>query len=169
MKLFITFFIVCCLSLNISSAYAGVGTFKDSAISVGSTVKALQMLKTMSNKQMQTLVGRKLSFKEKVSLFILKKSKGFRIESKDEEKVQTKKGKAAFILGICALAGLVIPFVVILSLPAAILAVVFGSQAYKANKNDKQAKTGMILGIIFLGLFVLALLLVVALVAFYGL
>ena len=168
MKLFTTFFIVCCLSLSVSSAYAGAGTFKDSAISVGPTVKALQMLKTLSNKQVQTMVGRKLSFKEKVSLFILKKTKVSKLKIEGEETVRTKKGKAALILGISAFVLAFIPYAILLAIPAAILAIIFGSQASKANKNDKQGQAGKILGIVFLGLFILLLIAALAFIAAFG-
>jgi hypothetical protein len=151
-----------------SSAYAGFSTFKDSAIVVGPTVKALEMLKTMSNKEVQTLVGRKLSFKEKVSLFILKKTKISTLKVDGEENVRTKKGKAALILGISAFALIFIPIIGLLSVPAAVLAIIFGAQASRDNKNDKQGQAGKILGIVFLGLFVLLVLAALAFLAAYG-
>lgn len=168
MKLFSTLLIICCLSLSVPPAYAGESAFKDSAIAVAPTAKALQMLKTMSNKEVQTLVGRKLSFKEKLSLLILKKTNISKLKTEGEEVVRTKKGKAALILGISAFVLAVIPIIGLLSIPAAVLAIIFGSQAYKANKNDKQGQAGKILGIVFLGLFIILLIAALAYLAAFG-
>lgn len=167
-KFFISIFLFSLLFISAESSTAGVPTPKDSAVSVQSTVNAIQLLKSMNKKQVQTLVGRRLNFKEKVGLFILKRTKDSKLYLADDGPVRSKKGKAALILGISAFVLAFIPVIGILSIPAAILAIIFGSQASKANKADAQGKTGMILGIIFLGLLVLLVLAVLAfLSAFY--
>ena len=66
------------------------------------------------------------------------------------------------ILGIIALGVLVIPYLVIATIPLAILAIVFGNQAKKEDPNDGQAKAGVILGWVALGLVVLALIVALA-------
>ena len=154
MKLSITFFIVCCLSLSVSSAYAGVATFKDSSTAEGPTVKALQMLKNMSNKQVQTLVGRKLSLKEKAGLFLLKISKKNKVYQNDDEVVKSKKGTWSLILGISSF--------LILGPLGAIPAIILGVQALKTNPNDLNAQIGKILGIVYMALLLVGVLLLVA-------
>jgi hypothetical protein len=107
------------------------------------------------------MAGRKLKLKEKLAIKVYqwKLKKGFTIPRKEETK--DKKGNTAMILGIVAIACLVIPYLVIASIPCAILAIVFGNQARKENPNDSRAKAGVILGWVTLGLILLALAIVV--------
>ncbi len=117
-------------------------------------------LKSMKVKQIENLLGRKLSFKEKLALKIYKwKEKS---KTKAEDGTKSKKGKTSMILGIIALGVLVIPYVGIATIPLAILAIVFGNQAKKEDPNDGQAKAGVILGWVALGLVLLALIVALA-------
>ncbi len=136
-------------------------------VSIGSVdpEKAVSLLKKMTVKQIQHLLGRKLNLKERIGLHLLKRQHLTKSKPGAEEKVRSKKGKAALILGIGAFVIGVIPYAAILALPAAILAVVFGRAAIKANREDAQGRAGMILGIVFLGLFLIGLLLLIALIA----
>ncbi len=122
---------------------------------------AVDFISTHSNKEIELVLHRKLKLKEKIVFKLL------RLQNKAEG-IKTKKGKAAMILGIVAVAGFVIPYVAIISIPAAILAIVFGSQAKKENPTDNQARAGFILGIVALGLIVLALLVILAFLASGG-
>ena len=63
------------------------------------------------------------------------------------------------ILGIIGLASLFVPYVQIISIPCAVLALVFGYQARKANPEDSKAKTAIILGWVTVGV-ILAIILV---------
>ena len=114
-------------------------------------------LSSLSIKEIQKLAGRKLKFKEKVAVkfFQWKLKKGLTGFQKEETK--NKKGTTAMILGIAAIACLVIPYFVLASLPLSILAIVFGNQARKENPGDSRAKAGVILGWATLGLILLAL------------
>src|SRR5262245_56808026 len=86
---------------------------------------ALEKLTSLKIKEVQKLIGRKLTFKEKVSLLILKHT--------SKKKAQSSKGSTALGFGITGLAllllGLFIPFIAWLALPAAILAIVLGNKA----------------------------------------
>jgi hypothetical protein len=126
----------------------------------------LGKIATMKTKEVEKLLGRKLTLKEKISLKIaqLKIKKGLR--SKEEEK--SNKGQTAMILGIIGLACIIIPYGILASIPLAILAIVMGSQAKKANKNDGKAQTGIILGIVTLGLVALAIIVVAIWLASWG-
>lgn len=109
----------------------------------------------------QKLLGRKLSFKERISFLILKH------QLRHEEVKKKKKGKTSLIFGIAGLTllilGLFAPIVLIGSLIAAIVAIALGSTAKKEDPTDKNANTGKLLGWINLGLIgLLAILVVIA-------
>jgi hypothetical protein len=138
---------------------------------------ACKKLASMKIRDFQKLAGHRLSFKEKIACFVIRSKakhylkKGFSeadllfiqkaikknnpgaAEAGDEKSSQ---GQTALIFGIAGLAllllGLFVPFVLLLSLGSAIVAVAIGSSAYKKNKNDAQAHTGKLLGWITLGL-----------------
>lgn len=126
----------------------------------------MERLATMKMSEAQKLLGRKFTLKEKIAFKIaqLKIKKG--LKAKAEGK--SSKGQTAFILSLIGLCLLIIPYASIASLPLAIIGLVMGSQAKKENPNDSKAKTAIILSIVTLGLFVLALLLVIAILASGG-
>ena len=128
-------------------------------------VDPLSYFSSLSIKDIQKLAGRKLKLKEKIAIKVYqwKLKKGFTAFKKEETK--NTKGNTAMILGIVAIACLVIPYAVIASIPCAILAIVFGNQARKENPKDSRAKAGVILGWVTLGLILLALILLVVILA----
>lgn len=110
--------------------------------------EAYKKLTSLKIKDVQKLIGRKLTFKEKVSLLILKHT--------PKKKAQgSSKGSTALGFGIAALAlillGLFVPYIILLSIPAAILAIVLGNKAKKQDPSDKKAQTGVIMGWIAVG------------------
>jgi hypothetical protein len=118
-------------------------------------------------KEAEKLLGHKMKLKENLAFkaFQWKIKKGYYpIKSKETD----GRGKTAMILGIIAIASLIIPYFSIASIPCAILAIIFGNQAKKINPNDGQAKAGVILGWVAIGLLILALILVVAILANAG-
>ena len=131
-------------------------------------VDSVQYISTLSIRDIQKLTGRKLRLKEKlaIKLFQWKLKKGYTNYKKEETK--DTKGNTAMILGIVALACLFIPYVVIASIPCAILAIIFGNQARKANPKDSRAKAGVIMGWVTLGLIVLAIAILVVVLASWG-
>jgi hypothetical protein len=114
---------------------------------------------SLKTREVEKLIGRKLTFKEKVGLFILKKVR---------PAVSTK-GETALIFAIIGasllLIGLFVPYVIIAALPAAIVAVVLGSVAKRENPSDNKAHAATLLGWITLGAFALILIAAVALSA----
>lgn len=113
-------------------------------------------------KDIQKLLGRKLTLKEKIAYIILKK-KLRHYRDKVEE------GQTAFNIGIVGLAlliiGLFVPYVILGSLVAAIIAIVMGSIAKKKSSSDSKAKAAMLLGWITLGLIAFLFLLVAIVIA----
>lgn len=63
--------------------------------------------------------------------------------------------QTAMILSIIGLAAILVPYVNLLSIPLAILGLVFGYKALRADPSNKKAKTAVILGWITLGLWIL--------------
>lgn len=115
--------------------------------------EVLRKFTSLKIKEVQKLIGRKLTLKEKISFMILKAT--------SKRKDKTNQGGTALAFGIVALAtlviGLFVPYVIIVALVAAILAIVFGSMAKKQDPNDKKAHGGVILGWITLALIALFL------------
>ena len=112
---------------------------------------------TMKLKEFQRLVGRKLTFKEKVGFFVLKH------KMKRQQDDTDKQGQTAYILGLVGLGlfvvGLFVPYLLIGSLVAAILAIVTGSTAKKKDGENRKAKAGKLLGWITLSLIVVTFIL----------
>ena len=116
-------------------------------------------------KDVQKIIGRKLTMKEKISFMILKHA--LKKKAKD-----AKQGQTALGFGIAAVVmlvvGLFVPFVIIGALVAGILAVVLGSVAKKQDSSDRKAYAATLLGWITLGCIALLLLLAIILVASWG-
>jgi hypothetical protein len=73
------------------------------------------------------LIGRKLTFKEKISFLVLKHTSG--------KETQSKKGNTALIFAVVGVGlfiiGLFVPFVILGSIAGAIVAIILGSNAKK--------------------------------------
>ena len=80
-----------------------------------------------------------------------------------DDRVVTREGKDAQLFGILAVASLII--FPLAAIPLGVLAIVKGSRALKDNPNDAAARTGKILGIVSLGILVLAILLLIAFIS----
>ena len=114
-------------------------------------------ISSLKVKDLEKIAGRKFTLKEKIAFLILKK------KMKNQED-SSREGKTAFSFGIAAVAflilGLFIPYVILGSLIASIVAVVMGSSALKKNPNDRKAYLAKLLGWITLGVFALLLIIV---------
>jgi len=114
-------------------------------------------------RDLERLAGRKFTIKEKIAFLILKK------KLKHQENTSNSEGKTAFSFGIAAVAllllGLFVPYVILGSLIAAIVAIVMGSSAVKKDPNDRKAHSAKLLGWITLGLIALLIIVVAAVVA----
>ena len=124
----------------------------------------------LSVKEIEKLAGRKLSFKEKIAVKIYKHNPSLfkRFADSTEEKKLEKKALWSKWLGIGSLIGLFIPGVGLLSVPAAIIAIVFGISTQDKVKNKRNARQGITFGIITLAIILLLVALVVVIVSSLG-
>jgi hypothetical protein len=126
--------------------------------------EAYKKLTSLKIKEVQKLIGRKLTFKEKISFLIIKHA------SKKETK--SDKGSTALGFGIAAVAtlaiGLFVPYVILIAPIAAILAIVLGDKAKKQDPSNKKAHTAVTLGWVTLGAFALIVIAAVILVSSEG-
>jgi hypothetical protein len=114
---------------------------------------SIKKLLAMPISEIEKLANRKLTFKEKLGVKILKLKYKQALKKPDEE--QSKKGKTALTLGIIALASLFI--FPLTTVPLGILAITNAKKALKINPNDSDAKAGKIIGIVALCFFGLLL------------
>jgi hypothetical protein len=129
----------------------------------------LTKLLKLSIKDFEKTTGLHLSFKQKVALRILKiraKLIGSKktLENIDEPKFK-KRALWAKWLGIGSLIGLVIPFIGILSIPAAILAIIFGATSIKKLTNKSNARQGIYFGIATLTFLLILVIIVIAIIS----
>jgi hypothetical protein len=136
---------------------------KDSVLNIS---YSWEQLATMKPKEAEKILGKKMTLREKLALKIAQGKLKKALKSNEEGK--SSKGQTAMILGIIGIACIVIPYGILASIPLGILAIVLGSQAKRENKNDSKAQTGIILGIVTLGLVGLAIILVAIWLASWG-
>ena len=138
----------------------------ESVIDPPKTTIPLDRIASMKTKEAQKILGRKMTLKEKIAFKITQ----YKIKKalKNKEKGKASKGQTAFILSLISLCVLFIPYLSIAAIPLAIVGIVMGAQAKKENPNDKKANTAIILGIITLGLVVLAIIFIIAILASFS-
>lgn len=161
MRIGITRVIIFCSLLSIATPAAS-STIPPSAsktIPGGDIYKKIASLKV---KDIQKLIGRKLTWKERIVCGLLKHKLKHRGRPADD----LNKGETALIFGIGSLVLLLISFLLYPfffgALGSAILAIVVGSSVLKKDRSDKDAKTGKLLGWITLGLITALILVAVA-------
>ena len=149
MKIRIIWSIIFCVLLS-TSTHAGsdmVPTTTHTIISLGDINKKPV---SQSFKDIQKLIGRKLTVKEKISFFIVKQK--LRHQPKDPMNA----GDISLILGIASLAFIalyfLLPFSLVLAIASGIVAIVTGHRARKKDPANKNAKIGKLLGWITVGL-----------------
>ena len=119
----------------------------------------LQGISDLKIKQVEKLLGRKLTFKEKLGIkFYQWKIKRSITHGNDRE--YKDKGKTALLFGIIGLASLLLSPVVFLgilpSLAFGFAALWLGKKAKKENPHDKKAQSAITLGWITLGIITAA-------------
>ena len=157
-------FIIILIFFNAISITGKAATFpanvkqasRDSALNVSYT---WEQLASMKPKEAEKLLGTKMTLREKLAFKLAQAKLKKAIKAKEEGK--SSEGQTAFVLALIGLIVLFIPYVNIASIPLAILGIVKGSRAKKINKNDSKAQTAIVLGIVTLGLIVLALILAI--------
>lgn len=131
---------------------------------VDHSTEVYKKLASLKIKEIQKLIGRKLTLKEKISLLILKHT--------TRKATQSKKGNTALIFGIVGIGlliiGLFVPFVLLASIAGAIVAIILGSNAKKIDPSDGKARAAVLLGWITLGAIALLLILAAIVVASWG-
>lgn len=115
----------------------------------GSVDPGYSALNKMNNNAVYTL-----NWKEKIVLRILQKKIRKKKYSNGQPKVKDN-GKTALILGIIALAGLLIPFVNLFSLPLAIISIVMGFRELKKNPKNSSAKIALLLSWLTVAFFII--------------
>ena len=122
---------------------------------------SLNKLLTSTPSEIQRLTGKKLNFVERIQLKLFQKKllKHSPEENGEPTAKQRKQGKISMILGISSIALLLIPYIGILSIPAAIAALVLGIKSLKGNSNT-QGIVGLITGSVTLFIILIAILIV---------
>lgn len=113
-------------------------------------------------KDIEKITGHKLSLRQKIELSIFKFAYRKKIHPQSLHEGKSDKGQLAMILGIIGLGSLLIPYVMILALPCAIAALIIGYSARRKDPSNRKARTGIVLGWITIGIFILALIIVIA-------
>ena len=120
-------------------------------------------LKHITSKNIEKYTGKKLTIPQKIQLLLLKwKLKNY-VEDDPMTEKQKDQATTSMIMGIASFAFLFLPIVVYLSIPLAILAIIFGIKSLKGNSNTKG-----IVGVSFGAATILLLLIVIAVVASGG-
>lgn len=165
LKQFFLLFIGVCMATSSPASINPVITPAETPTQQDIVLKKIAGLKI---KDLQKLAGRKFTLKEKIAI----KFYQWRIKKNNDrlnvDPVRTKKGKTALILGIIAVAAVLIPYIAIASIPCGILAITIGNKAKKENPDDKQAKAGATLGWVAIAVAILALIAVLIIVASGG-
>jgi hypothetical protein len=115
----------------------------------------------MKAKEIEKLTGKKLNFLQKIELKLLQKKLGKKGGGDEITEKQKKKATLSMILGITSIVFLFIPYIGILAIPMAILAIIFGASSLKGNSNAKSI-VGIVTGGVTLFLFVLAVAVILA-------
>lgn len=141
--------IIFCSLLSISSP-AGSAMVPDSNNAGISFGKIYEKIASLSFKDIQKSIGRKLTLKEKIAFIILKQ------KLRHAPKEAMDAGDISLILGIASLAFLALyflfPYFMIAAIASAIAAIVTGHRTRKKDPTNKNAKIGKLLGWITVGL-----------------
>ncbi len=135
------------LSISLSAGSAIVPSSKNIIIPPRDIYNKIASLRI---KDIQKSIGRKMTLKERISFFILKQ----KLRHKPKESVNG--GDISLILGIASLVfillAFLLPYLLSVSIAAAIVAIVSGHRIRKKDPANKNAKIGKLLGWITLGL-----------------
>jgi hypothetical protein len=170
-SIFVTLFMFFCFV----SIWAAVSPAVLNIVVTPSKPLSIQQLLTLSPKKFEIATGRHLSFKEKIGFRLMQwklRKQLKQSEKKDGDISKAERhSKDALFSGIATwaflLIGLVVPVVGLLSIPFSIAAIVFGAISMNKTPNNTRSILGIVLGGLFLGLFVLGLLLLLASVPYF--
>ena len=134
-----------------------------SVVAPGTEPFSIDRLLKIKIKNVESALGKKLTLKEKIAFKIAQ----FKLK-KELKPAERSKGQTALTLSIIALCSLIVPAGFLVSIPLAIIAMAMGTKARRENKNDRKAKTAIILSTITLALIVAVILLVAILLSSGG-
>jgi hypothetical protein len=161
--------IICILCITVTY---GAPTFSAAPAAMSDMAVPLttEDLLSLSPKNFEKLTGQRLSFKEKIAYKIMqwklqKQLKALEKEDGDISKAE-RHSKNALFCGIATwgllLLGIAIPIMGILSIPFAISAIIYGAVSLNKTPNNTRSILGIVLGGLYVVLFALALLLLIA-------
>ncbi len=125
--------------------------------------KIYTRIASLKMKELEQLSGRKLTLKEKIGFLLLKHQIKHRT-TENRMPGNTALTIALIGLGLLVL-GLFVPYIILGSIVAAILAIALGSSAYKQDHSDKKAHTAKIIGWLTLGVTALFLIIAAIIIA----
>jgi hypothetical protein len=162
MKICLGLLFSCLLSIATPAGSATIPSSNSAIIPIEGMYSKIASVKV---KEIQKLIGRKLTMKERIAFFIFKQ------KLRHTPKASSEEGEIALLSGIAAVSLLVLslffPFLLIASLIASIIAIITGSVTKKREPGNQKAKTGKMLGLITLA--IIAILFIILLVVFASL
>lgn len=155
-------------SLFIFFSYNAIAINTPPKDSVGVHHKTKVSTKT-TIKTIETILGRKMTFSEKVVAFLYKHNI-IKVKKNDRDKTEEeaiKKGRKSLNLSIigwgCLLLSAVVPFLGLVALPLFIISLVNGIQSLNLKKKgNTNAVLGIVFSSLYLFIFILAIILVIA-------
>jgi Flp pilus assembly protein TadB len=128
-------------------------TITNSNVSFKIKGMTLQQFLLLTPKKYQEITGKRMTFKQKISFFILKAKLKKQLP---DEKVEGKKSNLGLLSLIFGGAAFVfVPIAAIVSIPLAVAAVVLGILGLGKSKGDTKSIIGLVLGATFILLFVI--------------
>ena len=147
------------LILGLLFSFQSIG----SAIPEGPVDPKPKQWKNVNARTIEKMTGKKLTLLDKAKLVLLKWKLSKLSDDVEMTEKQKKQATASMILGIASFGLMFIPYVGIISIPAAILAIIFGAKSLKGNSNTKG-----IIGIAFGSATIVVILLAIIIVASGG-
>ncbi len=128
---------------------------------------ALERFLSLSPKELEKMTGHHMNFKERVAFKLLKWKMKWqnRMAPDVADSKYDRMGKWSLVSGIAAFAFCFIPGVAIISIPAALLAIVLGALSVKKARKKAYSVWGIVLGISFL---VFLTILIIAYLSFFS-
>lgn len=116
-------------------------------------------LKSLKVKMIEKITGKKMTLGQKISFWLMKKKLKKISEEESFTPKQKQQANLSLILGLASIGLLFIPYLGLIAIPAAILAIIFGAKSIKGNSNTKGI-IGLVAGITTLLLLIIAIIVI---------
>ncbi len=116
-------------------------------------------LKNLNVKMVEKITGKKMTLGQKISFLMMKKKLKKLSDEESFTPKQKQQATMSLILGLASIGLLFIPYLGIVAIPAAILAVIFGAKSIKGNSNTKGI-IGLVAGATTLILLIIAIIVI---------